>query len=133
MRFVSVNLVDVTDIHPVKILAHQKTISENSDLYVTCSTYAIKKNNTGFVYLCKDNVAKMKKQLHQDQTDATFTIKVSLNQSGNYSCVFSTRDYPVDIVTERGTTIRRITIQILVIGTNFILQLKYFVKPHTHT
>ncbi|KAM3625479.1 uncharacterized protein V6R79_012686 [Siganus canaliculatus] len=78
------------DVSPAKILAHQKTISENSDLYVTCSTFGLKKQSQGYVYLCQDGKVIHEKTQKQDQSDTTFIIqRVGLQHSGNYSCVYS--------------------------------------------
>ncbi|XP_044063650.1 uncharacterized protein LOC122881459 [Siniperca chuatsi] len=101
------------DIFPARILAHQKTISERSDLYVTCSTFGSKKHTRVHVYLCKDGVGISKKIQKQDQNDSTFIIqRVDLRQSGNYSCVYSIRNYSLSQVNKRGDNI----IQILVIA-----------------
>ncbi|KAK5934979.1 hypothetical protein CgunFtcFv8_020381 [Champsocephalus gunnari] len=77
------------DISSAKILAQQKTISENSDLHLTCSTFG-KKQIQVTVYLCKGDIWIDTKLQKKDQNDTTFTIhRVGLNHSGNYSCVYS--------------------------------------------
>ncbi|XP_038556406.1 uncharacterized protein LOC119889691 isoform X2 [Micropterus salmoides] len=104
------------DIFPARILAQQKTISENSDLYVTCSTFGSKKATTVHVYLCKDDIGITEKIQKPDQTDTTFILsRVGLNQSGSYSCVYSVRNHSLSKVNKRGDNI----IQILVIA-NFL-------------
>lgn len=106
----------VTDIFPAKILAQHKTISEDSDLYVTCSTFGNKKYAMGYVYLCKDDFGINMKAQKRDQNDTTFTIsRVGLYDSGNYSCVYSKRNVSLSNVATRGDNI----IQILVIGKGF--------------
>lgn len=107
---------NVTDIFPARILAQQKTISENSDLHVTCSTFGSKKATTVHVYLCKDDIGITEKIQKPDQTDTTFILsRVGLNQSGSYSCVYSVRNHSLSKVNKRGDNI----IQILVIGKDF--------------
>ncbi|XP_033972066.1 uncharacterized protein LOC117471293 isoform X2 [Trematomus bernacchii] len=91
------------DISSAKILAQQKTISENSDLYLTCSAFGKKKQISVTVYLCKGDLWIDKKLQKQDQNDTTFTIqRVGLHHSGNYSCVYSTRgDLPTKVTKKR--------------------------------
>ncbi|KAI9546174.1 hypothetical protein NQZ68_029409 [Dissostichus eleginoides] len=91
------------DISSAKILAQQKTISENSDLFLTCSTFGKKKQIQVIVYLCKDDLWIDKKLQKQDQNDITFTIhRVGLHHSGNYSCVYSSRkDLPKKVTKKR--------------------------------
>lgn len=110
--YVSVS-TNVTGTFPAKILAQQKTISENSNLYVTCSTFGVKRDTLVYVYLCKDGCGISRKELTQDKTDITFTIsRVGLDHSGNYSCVYSIQEFYYSEVAGRGKNI----IQILVIG-----------------
>lgn len=104
---------NLTDMSPARILVQQKTISESSDLYATCSTFGFKKQIMVYVYLCKDDRLYEKIQQKSDQYDTMFTISsVGLNVSGNYSCVYSTNEYLPDQVAKRGENI----IQIQVIG-----------------
>ena len=112
------SLFQEAEFFPARILAQQKTISEDSDLYATCSTFGLKKHEktTVHVYLCKDDHVIKKKSQKQDQNDTTFTIpKVNLNYSGNYSCVYSLKDHSGLQVPKRGDN----TITILVIGKDF--------------
>lgn len=115
--FVSVCLSDFAEIVPVRILSQQKSISENSNLYVTCSTFGFKKNQQKvFVYLCKDGLGILKLVQKQDQHDTTFTMyNVGRNYSGNYSCAYSRAEYKPSEVATKGHNI----IQILVIGKYF--------------
>ncbi|XP_018522300.1 uncharacterized protein LOC108876943 [Lates calcarifer] len=105
------------EIVPVRILSQQKSISENSNLYVTCSTFGFKKNQQKvFVYLCKDGLGILKLVQKQDQHDTTFTMyNVGRNYSGNYSCAYSRAEYKPSEVATKGHNI----IQILVIA-NFL-------------
>lgn len=106
----------VTDIFPARILARQKTLRENSDLYVTCSTLVAKRHRMVYVYLCKDGHGIKRQMQKQDQDDSTFTISsVGLHHSGSYSCVYSIKLYLPSKVAKRGSNI----IQILVIGKDF--------------
>ncbi|XP_019119325.2 uncharacterized protein LOC109139642 [Larimichthys crocea] len=110
------NEFNLTDMSPARILVQQKTISESSDLYATCSTFGFKKQIMVYVYLCKDDRLYEKIQQKSDQYDTMFTISsVGLNVSGNYSCVYSTNEYLPDQVAKRGENI----IQIQVIA-NFL-------------
>ncbi|XP_072237261.1 uncharacterized protein [Leuresthes tenuis] len=103
------------DISPAKILAQQKTVSENDDLYLTCSTFGIKKDSMVNVFLLKNGHGFKKMTQKQDQNDVTFKIsKVRLDHSGNYSCVYSPPNYTLPAVAERGDNI----IQILVIANS---------------
>ncbi|XP_078108691.1 uncharacterized protein LOC144519435 isoform X2 [Sander vitreus] len=103
------------DIFPARILAQQKSISEDSDLYVTCSTFGFKKQMVVYVYFCKDDIWIDKKMQKPDQNDTTFTIRnVGLHHSGNYSCVYSSLN-TLPKVAMRGHNV----IQILVIS-NFL-------------
>ncbi|KAG8001399.1 hypothetical protein GBF38_007044, partial [Nibea albiflora] len=103
---------NLTDMSPARILVQQKTISESSDLYVTCSTFRIKKQIMVYVYLCKDDRLYEKIQQKSDQYDTLFTIpSVGLNVSGNYSCVYSTNEYLPNQVAKRGDN--RIQIQVI--------------------
>lgn len=108
--------IHFTDISPARILVQQKTLSENSDLYLTCSTFGSKKHTKVFVYLCKDDRGFKKMSQREDQNDSTFIIsKVDTRHSGNYSCVYSKTEYSLTEVAKRGSNI----IQILVIGKGF--------------
>ncbi|CAG5852741.1 unnamed protein product, partial [Menidia menidia] len=103
------------DISPAKILAPQRTISENDDLYVTCSTFGKKKDSMAIVYLLKDGKEFRRMTLKQDQIDVTFKIsKVNLNHNGNYTCVHSPQNYSLSVVTGTGHN----TIQIHVIANS---------------
>lgn len=105
--------IDVTDIHSAKIFTNQRTVRENSELTLRCSTFGSTKDTLAYFYLCKDGLGIIKKRVKQDQADAMFTIsRVSLNDSGNYSCVYSTHDHPLTSVTKEGVK----AIQILVVG-----------------
>lgn len=107
--------INVTDIVPVRIMAQQKTIRKNSDLYVTCSTFGLKKHTLVYVYLCKDGFGISRKVQRQAQDDTTFSIqRVSLHDSGNYSCVYTPRNDSLIKAAMRGLNI----IQIVVIGKN---------------
>ncbi|XP_031137407.1 uncharacterized protein LOC116037602 isoform X2 [Sander lucioperca] len=104
------------DIFPARILAQQKAISEDSDLYVTCSTFGFKKQIVVYVYLCKDDIWINKNMQKPDQNDTTFMIhSVGLHNSGNYSCVYSIWNNSLPKVAMRGDNV----IQILVIS-NFL-------------
>ncbi|KAK2853573.1 hypothetical protein Q5P01_006234 [Channa striata] len=104
------------DIFPARILAHDNTISENSDLYVTCSTFGFKKAQMVYVYLCKDGLGTSVLTQQQEKYDTVFFIpRVGLHQSGNYSCVYSKTKYSPLEVAKSGHN----TIQILVIA-NFL-------------
>ncbi|XP_039652133.1 uncharacterized protein LOC120556552 [Perca fluviatilis] len=101
---------------PARILAQQKSLSEDSDLYVTCSTFGFKKQIMVWVYLCKDGIWIDKNKQKPDQNDTTFMIRsVGLDYSGNYSCVYSIGNNSLPKVTMRGDNV----IQILVIS-NFL-------------
>ncbi len=114
----SVYQANVIEVLPAKILAQQKKISEDSDLYLTCSTFGLKKPNTVYVYLCKDGLVINTKMQKPDQHDTTFTInRTGLHHSGNYSCFYSSMKYSLSRVDKQGLNI----IQILVIGKDFIL------------
>lgn len=113
---VSVSANQLADILPAKILVQRKTISENNDLYVTCSTVGFKKQNQVYVYLCQNDVGLRKQLQKHDNDDSIFIIKrVGLHHSGNYSCVFSSTEYEPHQVAMRGDNV----IQIQVIGKDF--------------
>ncbi|XP_047187540.1 uncharacterized protein LOC124849918 isoform X2 [Scophthalmus maximus] len=104
------------DISPARVLSQQTRLSENSDLYVTCSTFGLKKPSWIFVYLCKDGVGIRKMVQKADQIDSTFIVSgVGPADSGNYSCCYSSEEYAPSEVAARGHNI----IQILVIA-NFL-------------
>ncbi|XP_039466722.1 uncharacterized protein LOC116325532 [Oreochromis aureus] len=104
------------DIFPARILAEQTIISENSDLYVTCSTFGKKKESMVYVYLLKNGRRIETKPQKQDQNDILFTISTAgLHHSGNYSCVYSPQNYTLSEVVKKGDDI----IEILVIA-NFL-------------
>ncbi|XP_053172112.1 uncharacterized protein LOC128355756 [Scomber japonicus] len=104
------------DIFPARIWAQQKMLSENSDLYLTCSTFGSKKNSSVFLYLCKDGRAIKNMTQKESQNDSTFTINnVGTQHSGNYSCVFSKADHPLSEVAKTGIN----TLEIIVIA-NFL-------------
>lgn len=103
---------NATDFVPVKILTDQKNISENSDLYVTCSTFGLKKNTSVYLYLCKNDIWIDHRKQKEDRDDTLFIIRnVSLNHSGKYSCVFSIKNDLHPKAPMRGLNV----IQILVI------------------
>ncbi|XP_051235720.1 uncharacterized protein LOC127351813 isoform X2 [Dicentrarchus labrax] len=107
---------ETNDIFPAKILTQQKSLSENSDLYVICSTFGLKKQTEVYVYLCRNDVGMIKHIQKKEHNDTTFIInRVSLNHSGNYSCVYSTRGYSPPEVTKKACN----PIEILVIA-NFL-------------
>lgn len=102
-----------SDVFPAKILAQQKTLSENSDLYLKCSTFGFKKHTAVFVYLCFNGIGVDKQNQKEEDNDNTFIIhNVGLERSGIYSCVFSENDYLPSAINATG----RNTIEILVIG-----------------
>ncbi|XP_039468410.1 uncharacterized protein LOC116325622 isoform X1 [Oreochromis aureus] len=104
------------DIFPAKILAQQTIISENSDFYVTCSTFGKKKDSKIYVYLLINGRGIQTKPQKQDQNDILFTIcTAGLHHSGNYSCVYSPKNYTLSEVVKKGDDI----IEILVIA-NFL-------------
>ncbi|XP_035761960.1 uncharacterized protein LOC102788270 [Neolamprologus brichardi] len=104
------------DIFPAKILAQQTIISENSDLYVTCSTFGRKKDSMVYVYLLKNGRGIQNLTQKQDKNDTLFTIsRAGLHHSGNYSCVYSPKHYTLSEVAKKGDNI----IEILVIA-NFL-------------
>lgn len=87
----------LTGVFPVKILSGQKTVSESSDLYFICSTIGTKAppGAQGFMHLCKDGRVVNKKRQRSNQNDAVFVvINVGLQDSGNYSCVYSANNLP---------------------------------------
>ncbi|XP_074467333.1 uncharacterized protein LOC141752943 [Sebastes fasciatus] len=104
------------DVFPAKILVPQKTISENSDLYVTCSTFGLKEQITVYVYLYNGDLCIEKKKQKRDQNDTNFIIpRVGLHHSGSYSCFYSINNDSLSKVAQRGLNV----IQILVIS-NFL-------------
>ncbi|XP_036950303.1 uncharacterized protein LOC119017625 isoform X2 [Acanthopagrus latus] len=108
---VSVSANQLADILPAKILVQRKTISENNDLYVTCSTVGFKKQNQVYVYLCQNDVGLRKQLQKQDNDDSIFIIKrVGLHHSGNYSCVFSSTEYEPHQVAMRGDNVIQIQV-----------------------
>lgn len=113
---VSVSANQLADILPAKILVQRKTISENDDLYVTCSTVGFKKQSEVYIYLCQNDVGFRRQLQNQDNDDSIFNIKsVGVDHSGNYSCVFSNKKYEPAQVAMRGNNV----IQIQVIGKDF--------------
>ncbi|CAI5646008.1 unnamed protein product, partial [Oreochromis niloticus] len=110
------NQVISQDIFPAKILAQQTIISENSDLYVTCSTLERKKDSKVFIYLLKNGHGIQNLTQKQDRSDTKFSIpRAGLHHSGNYSCVYSQKPYTLSEVVKKGDNI----IEILVIA-NFL-------------
>ncbi|KAK7913462.1 hypothetical protein WMY93_013673 [Mugilogobius chulae] len=103
-----------SDVFAARILAPQNVFSEGSNLYVFCSTFGFKKHTTVFVYLC-NNGTGVKKQLQKsDENDSTFIISdVTPKNSGEYSCVFSEKEYIPSKVNATGKN----KIQILVIAS----------------
>ncbi|KAF7648559.1 hypothetical protein LDENG_00154890, partial [Lucifuga dentata] len=95
------------DIFPAKILVPQNTINENSDLYVICSTFGFKKQpEMVYVYLCKDDLGIKKMIQKEHTTDTGFTVfKVGMKHNGNYSCVYSRKNYLPSNVNKRGDNI----------------------------
>lgn len=106
--------MNIADIFPAKILVPQKIVTENSDFSVTCSTFGFKKQpEVVYVYLCKDGLGIQSLIQKQDVTDTTFTLsQVAIQNSGNYSCVYSKNQYSPSEVTKRGDNV----ISILVVG-----------------
>ncbi|KAL3992745.1 KICSTOR complex protein kaptin [Sarotherodon galilaeus] len=104
------------DIFPAKILAQQTIISENSDLYVTCSTFGKKKDSMVYVYFLKNGRGIQTQLQKQDQNDILFKIpRAGLHHSGNYSCIYSPQNYTLSEIVKKGGDI----IEILVIA-NFL-------------
>ncbi|XP_067351383.1 uncharacterized protein [Channa argus] len=127
MQVTSQTNVNVSDISPARILAQQKTVSENSDLHLTCSTFGFKKVQMVYVYLCKEGVGTSVLMQKHDQNDTVFIIpRVGRHHSGNYSCVYSKTKYSAIEVAKTGHN----TIQILVIA-NFLPGDISFAGPST--
>ncbi|XP_023187683.1 uncharacterized protein LOC111608349 [Xiphophorus maculatus] len=104
------------DMYPAKILARQRTVSEGSELYVTCSIFGQKKYPSFYVYLLKDGQGFRKSKHEQALDDALFIISnLHLDHSGNYSCLYSTTNYSLSDVEGKGKN----EVEILVIA-NFI-------------
>uniref|UniRef100_A0A3B3Y2N1 Ig-like domain-containing protein n=1 Tax=Poecilia mexicana TaxID=48701 RepID=A0A3B3Y2N1_9TELE len=111
------------DMNPAKILIRQRTISEGSDLYVTCSIFGQKKYPSFYVYLLKDGQGFQKLELRKNVDDVLFTISnVHLNHSGNYSCLYSTTNYNPSHVERKGQDI----VETLVIREYFL----FLLIPH---
>lgn len=103
-----------TGVFPAKILTSQKTVSESSDLYITCSTLGTKTPpGQGFMHLCKDGRVVSRKQQKSNQNDAVFIISVGLHNSGNYSCMYAAKELALSTATSTGLNV----IPIRVIGT----------------
>ncbi|XP_047436765.1 uncharacterized protein LOC125005455 isoform X2 [Mugil cephalus] len=103
------------EISPARILAQQTVLSENSDLYLTCSTFGRKKNSEISIYLVKDGVEINKITHKQEKNDVTFHIpRVSLRHTGKYSCVYSLSNYTPTALTVKGENV----IDILVIASS---------------
>lgn len=96
-----------TGVFPAKILSGQKTVSESSDLYITCSTFGTKAppGAQGFMYLCKDGQVVNKKRQRSNQNDVVFVVNVGLGDSGNYSCTFSANDLPLSTAAIAGLSV----------------------------
>ncbi|XP_014881484.1 uncharacterized protein LOC106942667 [Poecilia latipinna] len=91
------------DLYPVKILVRQRTISEGSDLHVICSIFGQKKYLSFYVYLLKDGQGFQKLKPWQHVDDVIFKIfNVHLDHSGNYSCLYSTKNYNPSDVKRKG-------------------------------
>ncbi|XP_035991905.1 uncharacterized protein LOC118562890 [Fundulus heteroclitus] len=97
------NRVIGQDTFPAKILVRQRTVSEGSDLYVTCSMLGQKKEPSFFVYLLKDGQGFQKTSQKQNLNDDTFKIsRVDLGHSGNYSCFYSSREFNLSAIVDEG-------------------------------
>lgn len=72
-------------IQQAKIFSENKEVPEGGKLEVTCSAFGLS-TKAVYVYLCRNGKA-VDVQYGQD---ASFKLeRVEMNQSGNYSCVFS--------------------------------------------
>lgn len=79
------------NLQKAKIFTENTEVPEGSRLEVTCSTFGLTKSEAKavHVYLCKDGKAIDMKNLPNRQ-DITFKIeRIEMNNSGNYSCLFS--------------------------------------------
>ncbi|XP_043953385.1 uncharacterized protein LOC122820212 [Gambusia affinis] len=104
------------DMYPAKILVQQRTVSEGNDLYVICSMFGLKKHPSFYVYLLKDGQGFRKLKQKQTLDDVLFIISnLHLDHSGNYSCLYSTKNYNLSDVEGKGQN----EVEILVIA-NFI-------------
>ncbi|KAL7878413.1 hypothetical protein AOLI_G00093870 [Acnodon oligacanthus] len=102
--------VQVTGIQLIKsaVLRSGRTIvKKGEDIELTCSISAPDKPQILHVFLCKDGLGKIYKSLY-NQPYSHFSIKnVNLEDSGVYSCMYSSEKYDVSEVndTERENSI----------------------------
>lgn len=105
--------IDVTDIYPAKIFTSTKVISEGRDLIFKCSSGSCDVTSQNYLYLCKDGQGFIKRKQKPCEFDIMFTIQyANVSHSGNYSCVYSAKDYPVSEVAMLGVN----SFEILVVG-----------------
>ena len=87
-------------------MTYQKTVIEEDDIRVTCSTYGKKQHlnlQLVHIYLCKDGKGVSKQIQKKDVFDTEMTMRsVSTQESGEYSCVFSETEYPHTEVSGTG-------------------------------
>ncbi|KAI4883587.1 hypothetical protein NFI96_033207, partial [Prochilodus magdalenae] len=90
------------DLHPARIYG-EKTLREGGKLQITCSTFGIvEKCDEVFVYLCRNGTAIEKKKTRDQDID--FSIDgVTKAFIGNYSCVFSKKEYDLKDVKGQGS------------------------------
>lgn len=105
----------VAAVSPGKIFGNHKVVSEGRDLILRCNPYG----NDGkpgldlYMYLCKDGLGFLRKRQKKSEIDVMFTIEgVTLSNSGNYSCVYSSNQYSPSNIAMLGVN----SIEILVVG-----------------
>lgn len=92
-------------------------MSNRSKLELKCSTHGLKQasEKNVFIYLCKNGVGIDVKSSCQDAT--FFVDNNTKDNTGNYSCVFSVKQYDPRTVKGNGSNFFFITVN----GENFLI------------
>ncbi|XP_049330066.1 uncharacterized protein LOC111197487 isoform X1 [Astyanax mexicanus] len=95
------------DFYSAKIYGNS-SFKAGGKLVVKCSTFGKQTLGEVFVYLCKNGRVLQKSKTQQD---FTFIIEnITKNFTGNYSCVYSTREYDLNAVSRPGSELLFITV-----------------------
>ncbi|XP_037396144.1 uncharacterized protein LOC119263739 isoform X1 [Pygocentrus nattereri] len=97
--------LEVSDILPAKITAAKSSLREGEGLTLTCSITGHQSCSEVYVYLCLNGIGNRNRTVNCNikSTTTTFLLKnVKQQQSGNYSCVYSTSNYSLSEVRKTG-------------------------------
>ncbi|KAI4901535.1 hypothetical protein NFI96_033138, partial [Prochilodus magdalenae] len=120
------------EILPAKITATQSSLGEGEDLTLTCSTTVNQSCAEVYVYLCLKEIGKISRTVTCSInliTETFLLTNVKLEDSGNYSCVYSTSNHSLSEVNKTGENIVHIQVHVTVEDSG-LYTCSYTVEEH---